>query len=106
MFFLLAIGLFLVLDSPWNAAAFFVCLALGCAEAVYHWRRVRGNRVEVGAETLIGKTASVVVACRPVGQVAIAGERWEARCETGAAVGDVVTVVGRHDLQLIVAPTT
>ena len=106
MFFLLAIGLFLVLPSPWNAAAFFVCLVLGCAEAVYHWRRVRGNRVETGSETLIGKTASVVVACRPVGQVAIAGERWEARCDAGADVGDVVTVVGRRDLQLIVTAAT
>ena len=104
MFFLLAIGLFLVLASPWNAIAFFVCLVLGCAEAVYHWRRVRGHRVESGAETLIGKTASVVVACRPVGQVTVAGERWEARCDIGADVGDVVTVVGRRDLQLIVAP--
>jgi membrane protein implicated in regulation of membrane protease activity len=45
-----------------------------------------------------------VVACRPLGQVAVAGERWEARCDAGADVGDVVTVVGRDELLLIVAP--
>jgi len=104
VFFLLSIGLLLVLPSPWNAVAFLVCLVLGCFEAGYWWRRMRGNPVEVGAETLIGKQASVVVACRPVGQVAVAGERWEARCDAGADVGDVVTVVGRDDLQLIVEP--
>ncbi len=104
MFFLLAIGLLIVLPSPWNAAAFLVCLVLGCFEAAYWWRRMRANPVEVGAETLIGKQASVVVACRPFGQVAVAGERWEARCDAGADVGDVVTVVGRNDLQLIVTP--
>ena len=104
MFFLLGIGLLLVLPSPWGLTAFLVCLVLGCVEAGYFWRKVRGNPVEVGAETLIGKAASVVVACRPLGQVAVAGERWEARCDAGADVGDVVTVVGREQLRLIVAP--
>ena len=104
MFFLLGIGLLIVLSSPWGLTAFLVCLVLGCFEAGYWWRRMRGNQVEVGAETLIGKTASVVVACRPLGQVAVAGERWEARCDAGADVGDVVTIVGRDELLLIVTP--
>ena len=104
MFFLLAIGLLLVLPSPWGLTAFFVCLVLGCLEGGYWWRRLRGNPAEVGAETLIGKRASVVVACRPVGQVAVAGERWEARCDVGADVGDIVTVVGRDGLLLVVEP--
>ena len=105
MFFLLAIGLLLVLPSPWGLTAFLVCLVLGCFEAGYWWRRLRGKPAEVGAETLIGKRASVVVACRPIGQVAVAGERWEARCDAGADVGEIVTVVGRDELLLIVAPT-
>jgi membrane protein implicated in regulation of membrane protease activity len=104
VFFLLAIGLLVVLPSPWGLTAFLVCLVLGCFEAGYWWRRMRGNPAEVGAETLIGKQASVVVACRPLGQVAVAGERWEARCDAGADIGDVVTVVGRDELLLIVAP--
>ena len=104
MFFLLAIGLLIVLPSPWNGVAFFVCLVLGCVEGGYWWRRLRGNPAEVGAETLIGKRASVVVACRPIGQVAVAGERWEARCDAGADVGEIVTVVGRDELLLIVEP--
>ena len=105
MFFLLGIGLLIVLPSPWGLTAFLVCLVLGCFEAGFWWRRMRANRVEVGAETLIGKTASVVVACRPLGQVAVAGERWEARCDAGADVGDTVTVVGRDELLLIVEPS-
>jgi membrane protein implicated in regulation of membrane protease activity len=104
VFFLLGIGLLIVLDSPWGLTAFVVCLVLGCFEVGYWWRRTRGNKVEVGAETLIGKQASVVAACRPVGQVAVAGERWEARCDAGADVGDLVTVVGRDELLLIVEP--
>ncbi len=106
MFFLLAIVLLIVLPSPWGLTAFLVCLVLGCFEGGYWWRRMRRNPVEVGAETLIGKRASVVVACRPLGQVAVAGERWEARCDAGADVGEIVTVVGREELLLIVAPTT
>jgi membrane protein implicated in regulation of membrane protease activity len=104
VFFLLGIGLLIVLESPWGLTAFLVCLVLGCVEAGYWWRRMRGNRVEVGPETLIGQTASVMVECRPLGQVAVAGERWEARCDAGADVGDLVTVVGREDLLLIVTP--
>ena len=104
MFFLLGIGLLIVLPSPWGLTAFLVCLVLGCVEGGYWWRRTRGNKVEVGAETLIGKQATVVVACRPLGQVAVAGERWEARCDAGADVGDIVTVVGRDELLLIVTP--
>jgi membrane protein implicated in regulation of membrane protease activity len=104
VFFLLAIVLLIFLPSPWGLTAFLVCLVLGCFEGAYWWRKTRGNQVEVGAETLIGQRASVVVACRPVGQVAIAGERWEARCDAGADVGEIVTVVGRDGLLLIVAP--
>ena len=63
-----------------------------------------GHRVQVGAETMIGKQATVVVRCRPTGQVAIDGERWEARCVSGADVDDVVTVVGRDGLALVVEP--
>ena len=77
-------------------------IILGCFE-VFGWSRsVRGLRVRAGAETLIGKSGRVVTPCRPVGQVSVAGELWQARCEAGADEGDTVTVVGRDGLLLTV----
>jgi len=102
MFLLLALVLLIVLPSPWNVVALAVCLLLGVAELLFWQRRVRGLRVQAGAETLIGERARVVAACRPVGQVAVAGEQWEARCAGGVDAGETVTVVGREGLVLLV----
>jgi membrane protein implicated in regulation of membrane protease activity len=104
VFFLLGILLLLLLPSPWGWLSFLACSLIFVAEISFFWRRVRGHRVQVGAETMIGKQATVVVRCRPKGQVAIGGERWEARCVSGADVDDVVTVVGRDGLALVVEP--
>ena len=67
----------------------------------FFWRRVRGHRVQAGSETLIGKHA-VVAACRPLGQVVVDGEQWEARCADGAGTGETVTIVSRDGLVLVV----
>ena len=45
-------------------------------------------------------------ACRPVGQVRLDGEIWEARCEAGASPGDQVRVIGRDKLALLVEPVS
>ena len=45
------------------------------------------------------------VACRPEGQVRIAGEIWRARCAAGADVGDTVGVREVDGLMLVVEPT-
>jgi len=100
--FVVGIVLALVLPGPWNWTAFGICFILGCFE-VFAWSRsVRGLRVRAGAETLIGQTGRVVTPCRPVGQVSVAGELWQARCEDGADEGDAVTVVERDGLLLTV----
>ena len=102
MFFVLAIVLVIVLPSPWSWTAFGICFILGCGE-VFGWsRRVRHLEHRVGPQTLIGQRARVVTACRPVGQVSVAGELWQARCEAGADEGEEVTVVARDDLLLTV----
>jgi membrane-bound serine protease (ClpP class) len=100
---LLAIVLFLVLPDPWDVVALAGGLVLGGFEVFFWWRTVRGRRVQTGAETLIGATARVISPCRPEGEVWIEGARWRARCEGGADVDDVVTVVERQELLLIVA---
>ena len=104
MLIVLAVVLLLVLDGPWNWIAFIVITLLWFVE-LYGWNRtVRNRRRAVGVETLIGETAVVTEPCRPVGQVRLQGETWEARCQAGAGTGDEVRVIGRDGLTLVVEP--
>jgi membrane-bound ClpP family serine protease len=102
VFLLVAVVLLLVLPSPWDVVGFGVGLACFGGEVVFWQRRVRGNRIAVGAQTLIGEVGTVVSSCRPSGQVRVLGETWAARCDAGADIGDAVEVVGRHKLTLVV----
>jgi membrane protein implicated in regulation of membrane protease activity len=103
---LLIIGLVLlfVLSKPWNVLALLVGLVLWLGEVYGIWRLVRRKQVQAGAETLVGRTATVIVACRPLGQVRLSGESeiWRARCAEGAEQGETVRVVGLDELTLIV----
>jgi membrane protein implicated in regulation of membrane protease activity len=103
---LLIIGLVLlfVLSKPWNVLALLVGLVLWLGEVYGIWRLVRRKQVQAGAETLVGRTATVIVACRPLGQVRLSGESeiWRARCAEGAERGETVRVVGLDELTLIV----
>jgi membrane-bound serine protease (ClpP class) len=104
MLIFLAVALLLLLSSPWNLIAFLVLLPLWVLE-LFGWNRTtKRHRKAVGAETLIGREAVVTLPCRPVGQVRLDGEIWEARCEAGASPGDRVRVAGREKLTLIVEP--
>jgi membrane protein implicated in regulation of membrane protease activity len=102
MFAIVALVLLLALPWPWDLVGFVIGLVLFCGELFFWNRRVRGRRKVVGAQTLIGEAATVVLACRPQGQVRLSGEIWAARCEGGADVGEAVTVVGRDGLTLLV----
>jgi membrane protein implicated in regulation of membrane protease activity len=98
----LAVILLLLLPSPWNVIGFIVVLPIWVAE-LFAWNRtVKHRRKAVGAQTLIGKQAVVSTPCRPVGQVRLNGEIWEARCAAGASTGDRVRVIGRDGLTLVV----
>jgi membrane-bound serine protease (ClpP class) len=104
MLIILAVVLLLLLPSPWNVIAFLVIVPIWVLE-LFGWNRtVKNRRKAVGAETLIGREAVVSTDCRPVGQVRLDGEIWEARCDPGAAAGDKVRVVGRDGLTLVVSP--
>lgn len=102
VFFLVAIVALLFVPSPWNYFACAAAIVLGLGEVAFWQRRVRRQRVRVGAETLIGAHGTVLRACRPDGQVRLSGEIWEARCAEGADAGDAVRVVAQKDLTLIV----
>lgn len=106
MFLLLGLVLLLVLPSSWNLVAFGICLVLFLGELAFWNRTVRRNRVAAGAETLIGRTGTVVSDCRPDGQVRLDGEIWHARCTNGADRGDAIVVTGREGLMLLVTTST
>jgi membrane-bound serine protease (ClpP class) len=101
---ILAFILLFLLPSPWNWVGFLVAIPLWFIELLAWNRTVRHKRKVVGAQTLIGKNATVTEPCRPTGQVRLDGEIWEARCEAGADPGDTVRVVGRDELTLVVVP--
>src|SRR5262245_29914605 len=104
MLIFLAVALLLILSSPWNLIAFLVLLPIWVLE-LFGWNRTtKRHRKAVGAQTLIGREAVVSEPCRPVGQVRLDGEIWEARCAAGASTGDRVRVTGRERLTLIVEP--
>jgi membrane-bound serine protease (ClpP class) len=106
MLIILAIVLLIVLPGTAGILAFFGVLLLWFVE-LFAWNRtVKHRRRAVGAETLIGEQGQVTAPCRPLGQVRVGGELWEARCDAGAAAGDAVRIVGREKLTLIVEPTT
>jgi membrane protein implicated in regulation of membrane protease activity len=103
---LLIVGvvLLIVLPSPWNAVAFLAGLVLWLGEVYGIWRLVRKKQVQAGAETLVGRTATVIAACNPLGQVRLSGESeiWRARCAEGAERGEAVRVVGIDEITLLV----
>ena len=103
MFLIVAIVVLLLAPSPWNLVGFAIGLVVFVCELLFWRRNVRGVRKTVGAGTLIGRAATVVTACRPDGQVRLAGETWAARCSEGADVGEAVTIVGLDGLTLTVS---
>lgn len=86
----------------WVVVAAGAAFELGETALLFWWSKRR--RAEVGAETLVGRTAVVVVDCRPEGQVRVAGEIWRATCRGGAASGDDVVVRAVDGLTLEVEP--
>ncbi len=104
MLIIVAFLLLLLLPTPWNIVGFLVVIPLWILELLAWNRSMKGRRKAVGAETLLGREAVVMTACRPRGQVRIDGEIWEARCDAGVGEGDTVRIVDRDNLVLIVEP--
>ena len=104
MLIIVAVVLLLVLPGPWNIVGFVVVTLLWFGELFLWSRTVKRKRRVVGAENLIGQIAVVTEACRPLGQVRLDGEIWEATCQAGANRADRVRVIGRDELTLVVEP--
>jgi membrane-bound serine protease (ClpP class) len=54
---------------------------------------------------MIGRTATVVQACRPDGTVRVHGEIWEAHCSEGADPDETVRITSLDGLRLTVVGT-
>lgn len=86
-----ALGL-TVLPSPWNWSAILGAAAIDIAETAFFLRWSKRRRTSVGVETLVGRTAVVVRALSPRGQVKLDGEVWEARAPGDLLPGAEVVV--------------
>ncbi len=80
-----------VLPSPWGFIVVICGALIEIVEVTWGLKLAR-KRSTIGAHTLIGREAVVVRALDPVGQVTIDGERWKARCATGAALNARVVI--------------
>ncbi len=80
------------LPMPWGAVAVIVAAIWEVAEVAFFVWYSKRRRAVIGGEAMPGQTGTVVVACRPLGQVRIDGELWRARCEEGADPGERVVV--------------
>jgi membrane protein implicated in regulation of membrane protease activity len=104
MLLITGLVLLFLLPSPWGLVALLVGLILWLGEVFAIWRLVRHQKVQAGVETLVGRTATVIAPCTPLGQVRLGGESeiWRARCAEGAERGETVKVTGIDQLTLIV----
>jgi membrane protein implicated in regulation of membrane protease activity len=100
---LAAVAAVLWVPAPWSWALIGVAAFVELGETAFWFRwSGRRRRARVGAETLIGRGAVVVLPCRPDGQVRIDGELWQARCAAGAAEGETVAIEALDGLTLVV----
>jgi membrane-bound serine protease (ClpP class) len=92
-----------LLPSPWSYIAVIAAAGVEAAEVAVFIRYSRRRRAATGAEALPGAIGTVVEPCRPLGQVRVFGELWQARCDEGADPGETVVVESLGpDLTLIV----
>jgi membrane protein implicated in regulation of membrane protease activity len=89
-----------VLPSPWGWLVVFGAAVVEVAEVFFWIWLSRRRAIQMGPEALIGAYGEAVTPCQPEGQIRIAGELWQARCEAGAEAGERVRVVGREGLTL------
>ena len=93
-----------VLPSPWGLVTVLVGLVIDVAETWLWVRLSRRRRAVTGAEALVGKLASVVEPCRPLGRVRVDGELWSAHCQAGTDAGATVRIRSVENLLLHVEP--
>ena len=105
MLLILAIvAAFLWLPSPLDWIVVGLAAVVEIGETAFWFWYSNQRRARVGAETLVGRSAVVVLPCFPDGQVKLDGELWGARCDAGAGTDSEVVVRGLEGLTLVVEP--
>lgn len=89
---------------PWGIVLIVGAAAVDVGESLFWIWLSKRRKATVGTDALVGETAAVARACRPLGYVRLRGELWQARCEQGADPGDRVRVVAVDGLTLLVEP--
>jgi membrane protein implicated in regulation of membrane protease activity len=89
-----------VVKGAWGLALIAATGVFETAQTVFWLRYSQRRTIQVGAETLIGRTVEVAEECRPYGLVRVQGELWRARCGEGAGRGERVRVVALDGLTL------
>ncbi|HXR10962.1 MAG TPA: NfeD family protein [Gaiellaceae bacterium] len=103
---ILAAAVLLVLHvgpRPWILAFLAAAIVFELAEKgvlVWYTRRIP---VAVGAEAMIGRSVTVLSACRPFGRVRIGRESWQAQCAEGAGVGERLVIDSIESVTLVVS---
>ena len=92
-----------VLPPAWRIPVVVAGGAIEVGESFFWIWLSKRRRPSVGVETLLGAHATVMTPCRPLGQVRVQGELWQARCDEGADPGDEVQVASVDGLTLSVS---
>jgi len=95
----------ILLGPPWGVVALVAAMCPEVGE-YFAWKRfLRRYRLRSGPEMLIGRTATVVDDCDPVGRVRLDGGYWNARAEAPAREGETVRITALDGLTLAVERT-
>jgi membrane protein implicated in regulation of membrane protease activity len=95
--------MFFLIISPWIFALIIILIIIFIVVAVLLSLRTYRQKVAVGRENLVGRTATVEVPLKPTGVVLVEGERWTATLDTGrAGPGEEVIITKVAGLKLFV----
>lgn len=102
MTFWIALGLVLlkVVEGPWAFALIIGTGVFELSQTAFWLRHSQRQRIQVGAETMIGREVEVAEECRPYGRIRVQGELWKAHCAEGAGRGEKVRITGLDGLTL------
>ena len=91
-----------VAPPPWGPLLVGCAIVWEIAEKAFWFRYTRRIPIAVGREAMIGLPVTVISPCRPEGRVQLHGERWQARCSAGAAIGETLVIEAVDQITLLV----
>jgi membrane protein implicated in regulation of membrane protease activity len=98
----LLLVVFHVVAGPWGVTLVAAAIAFEVVEKGFWVRYTSRIPLAAGPEAMIGRSVTVVAACRPAGRVRFGSESWSARCREGADVGESLVIDSVENVTLIV----